>query len=97
MPKQEVHCRLRPITSPSRVMSSSTSVQKQVGQTIVQLPHVKQRSATSSQRGWSRFCISEQFAAHFQAYSLVMLAAVFDGHGRRGINIGLLWRADAAG
>ena len=28
-------------------------VQKQVGQTIVQLPQVRQRSATSSQRGCS--------------------------------------------
>ncbi len=33
---------------------SSTEVQKQVGQTIVQLPHDRQRSATSSQRGCSR-------------------------------------------
>ena len=33
---------------------SSTEVQKQVGQTMVQLPQVRQRSATSSQRGCSR-------------------------------------------
>ena len=31
---------------------SSVVVQKQVGQTFVQLPQVRQRSATSSQRGW---------------------------------------------
>ena len=40
--------------APSRSVTSSTVVQKQVGQTIVQLPQVRQRSATSSQRGCSR-------------------------------------------
>ena len=35
-------------------MLSSVVVQKQVGQTIVQLPQVRQRLATSSQRGDSR-------------------------------------------
>ena len=34
---------------------SSTVWQKQVGQTRVQLPHVRQRSETSSQRGCSMF------------------------------------------
>ena len=36
-------------------------MQKQVGQTSVQLPQVRQRSATSSQRGCSRF-VAEQVA-----------------------------------
>ena len=58
MVKQESQRRLRSATSPVRSFSSSTEVQKQVGQTIVQLPQVRQRSATSSQRGCSRLASS---------------------------------------
>ena len=39
-------------------MTSSTLVQKQVGHTMVQLPHVRHRLATSSQCGDSRDSIS---------------------------------------
>ena len=39
-------------------MASSTDEQKQVGHTIVQFPQVRQRSATSSQRGCSRLSAS---------------------------------------
>ena len=51
--KQESHSRVRSASSPARSVVSSTVVQKHVGQTIVQLPQVRQRSATSSQRGCS--------------------------------------------
>jgi hypothetical protein len=36
-------------------LTSSTVVQKQVGHTMVQLAQAKQRAATVSQRGWSKF------------------------------------------
>ena len=52
MAKQESHFRTRSAVAPSRLLQSSTVVQKQVGQTMVQLAQVKQRAATSSQRGW---------------------------------------------
>ena len=39
---------------PARSVVSRTSLQKHVGQTIVQFAHDRQRSATSAQRGWSR-------------------------------------------
>ena len=52
--KQESHRRVRSASSPARSVTSSTVWQKQVGHTIVQLPQVRQRSATSSQRGFSR-------------------------------------------
>ena len=45
--------RHRSASPPVRSVTSSTVVQKHVGHTIVQLPHVRQRSATSSQRGCS--------------------------------------------
>ena len=41
-------------------MWSSTDVQKQVGQTIVQLPHDRQRSATSSQLGMLGVVVEER-------------------------------------
>ena len=50
--------RQRSASSPVRSVSSSTAEQKHVGQTIVQLPQVRQRSATSSQRGCSRLLAS---------------------------------------
>jgi len=50
--KQESQCLVRSLSAPSSEVTSSTVVQKQVGHTIVQLPQVRQRSATSSQRGW---------------------------------------------
>lgn len=49
--KQESHLRQRSARCPVRSVTSSTVVQKQVGQTIVQFPQVRQRLATSSQRG----------------------------------------------
>jgi hypothetical protein len=42
MVKQESHFCRRSACSPFRSVTSSTVVQKQVGQTMVQLPHVKQ-------------------------------------------------------
>ena len=54
MVKQESQRREREVSAPARSLESSTEVQKQVGQTMVQLPQVRQRSATSSQRGCSR-------------------------------------------
>ena len=54
MVKQESQRREREVSPPVRSLESSTEVQKQVGQTMVQLPQVRQRSATSSQRGCSR-------------------------------------------
>ena len=50
--KQESQRRTRSATVPERSVVSSMVVQKQVGQTIVQLAQARQRSATSSQRGW---------------------------------------------
>ena len=50
--KQESQRRTRSAVVPERSVVSSTVVQKQVGQTLVQLPQVRQRSATSSHRGW---------------------------------------------
>ena len=47
--------RHRSATVPDKSVTSSTLVQKQVGQTMVQLPHVRHRSATTSQCGLSRF------------------------------------------
>ncbi len=41
-------------SSPVNSETSDTSLQKQVGQTDVQLPHDRHRSATPSQRGCSR-------------------------------------------
>ena len=57
--KQESQRRVRSAALPARSFSSSTAVQKQVGQTIVQLPQVRQRSATSSQRGCSRLAVQQ--------------------------------------
>ena len=51
--KHESHSRVRSVSPPVRSVVSSTVVQKHVGQTIVQLPQLRQRSATSSQRGCS--------------------------------------------
>ena len=44
-------------------LTSSTALQKQVGHTSVQLVHDRQRSATSSQWGWSRLAMSTSRAA----------------------------------
>ena len=52
--KHEAHRRCRS-TVPDRSVTSRTSLQKQVGHTSVQFPQERQRSATSSHRGWSRF------------------------------------------
>ena len=52
--KHESQRRVREASSPARSVTSSTVEQKQVGQTMVQLPQVRQRSATWSQRGCSR-------------------------------------------
>ena len=51
--KQESQRRVRSVRA-GRSLTSSTVVQKQVGQTMVQLPQVRQRAATSSQRLCSR-------------------------------------------
>src|SRR3954470_16221210 len=51
--KHESQRRVRSLVSPVRSVVSSTVEQKQVGQTIVQLPQLRQRSATASQRGCS--------------------------------------------
>ena len=59
--KQESHTWRRSASVPVRSVTSSTVVQKQVGQTIVQFPQVRQRSATSSQRGWSRLAASSSW------------------------------------
>ena len=48
--KHDSHRRTRSACSPARSLRSSMLVQKQVGQTIVQLPHVRQRSATYRSR-----------------------------------------------
>jgi ferredoxin len=58
MVKQESQRRDRALSAPVRSLVSSTVVQKQVGQTMVQLPQLRQRSATSSQRLCSRLRIS---------------------------------------
>ena len=55
MVKQESQIRQCSRLVAGQEVSSSTEVQKQVGQTIVQLPHDRQRAATSSQRGCSAF------------------------------------------
>ena len=52
--KHESHRRQRSAPVPVRSVTSSTVEQKQVGQTIVQLPQDRQREATSSQRGCSK-------------------------------------------
>ncbi len=52
--KHESHSLVRSEWSPVRSVWSSTVRQKQVGQTRVQLPQVRQRVATSSQRSFSR-------------------------------------------
>ena len=57
--KQESQRRPRSAWSPVRSVTSSTVVQKQVGQTIVQLPQVRQRAATSSQRGCSALRVEQ--------------------------------------
>ena len=51
MVKQESHLRTRSAEVPVRSLWSSIVVQKQVGHTMVQLPQVRQRWATSSHRG----------------------------------------------
>ena len=54
-------------------MTSSTVVQKHVGHTIVQLPQVRQRSATSSQRGCSRLAeeqVADARGVHLAAHLL---------------------------
>jgi len=58
MVKQESQRRLRSAELPDRSFSSHTEVQKQVGHTIVQLPQVRQRCATLSQRGCSKLACS---------------------------------------
>ncbi len=52
--KQESQRRRRSSVLAREVGDVLDALQKQVGQTIVQLPQVRQRSATSSQRGCSR-------------------------------------------
>ena len=51
--KQESQRSHRSAWVPVTSLTSSTVVQKQVGQTIVQLPHDRQRAATSSHRAAS--------------------------------------------
>ena len=58
--KQESQLRQRSADPSARSLTSSTEVQKHVGQTSVQFPHVRHRSATSAKRGWSRLR-GEQF------------------------------------
>ena len=58
MLKQESHSRSATLTVPSRSEWTSVEVQKQVGQTIVQLAQARQRSATSAQRGLSSLSMS---------------------------------------
>jgi hypothetical protein len=51
--KQESHTRVRFVLFPVRSLWSSTLEQKQVGQTMVQFAHERQRAAIASQCGWS--------------------------------------------
>jgi hypothetical protein len=63
MVKHESHLRQRSACSPARSVTSSTVVQKHVGQTMVQFVQVRQRFATSSQRGCSRLRASRPFTS----------------------------------
>ena len=54
--KHDAQFSQRSACSPVRSVTSSVLVQKHVGHTMVQLPHVRQRLATSSQCGDSRDC-----------------------------------------
>src|SRR3989338_5774611 len=54
MVKQESQRRRRSAVLPSRLVKSLTVEQKQVGQTMVQLPQDRQRSAILSQCGLAR-------------------------------------------
>src|SRR5450759_259326 len=56
--KHESQTRCRSALTPVRSVTSSTDVQKQVGQTRVQFVHARQRDATSSQCGDSTFAYS---------------------------------------
>ena len=74
--KQESHSRVCSVSPPARSVVSSTVLQKHVGQTSVQLPQLRQRSATSSQRGCSalacsrsRMSVTSSVAAHRRARS----------------------------
>ena len=82
MVKQESQRRLRSAASPARSFSSSTAVQKQVGHTIVQLPQVRQRSATSSQRGCSRLASSSSRTSSERMCRPMLPSALRDGIGR---------------
>jgi hypothetical protein len=53
--KHESQPRQRSAWFPVILLTSSTVVQKQVGQTIVQLAQARHRVATSFQRGCSKF------------------------------------------
>src|ERR1017187_10707359 len=52
--KQDAHSLTRELVSPSGACDSTSSLQKQVGHAIVQLPQLRQCAATSSHRGCSR-------------------------------------------
>ena len=56
--KHESHTRVCSASTPARSVVSSTVLQKHVGHTSVQLPQLRQRSATSSQRGCSALACS---------------------------------------
>ena len=70
-----------------RVVSSSTEVQKQVGQTSVQLPQVRQRSAVSAKRGWSRLA-REQVAQVNRLERAAHLGLGVARHLRRRVEVG---------
>jgi hypothetical protein len=60
--KQESQRRTRSAVAPERSDVSSTVVQKQVGQTLVQFLQVRQRPAISSQRGWFALACSNSLS-----------------------------------
>ena len=73
--KQESQRRVRSAAPVARSLWSDTLVQKQVGQTWVQLPQDRQREATSSQRLCCRL-FSSSSRTSSERISRPMLAAV---------------------
>src|SRR5208283_2966048 len=74
--KQESQRRHRSARSPLRSVTSSTVEQKHVGQTNVQLEHIKHRRATSSQCALSRLSARSSLSPSvFIALPMFVLAA----------------------
>ena len=73
--KQESQRSQRSACSPATSVTSSTVVQKQVGQTIVQLPQDRQRAATSSQRAASWLPASRSRRSPSGSARLIFVAA----------------------